>query len=1113
MSGTMVWTPVGGWRFTRILVCLVIIVASLGGAFGARSVAAVPPAIYVDAGVTGGAGDGSSWADAFADLQDALAVAAGGDEIWVAEGTYTPTTGTDRTAAFTLVPGVAIYGGFGGTETERSQRDWATHVVTLSGDIGIVGNSSDNSYHVVVGSAVTGTAVLDGFVIYGGNADGSDPDDRGGGIYVSDGDPTIRHCTVLGNQATFYGGGMAVEDTGAPVVVDTTFIDNVVTWYGGGIASLGNSPTQIVNVRFLHNTSSSGSGGGALSFQSVPAYVNTVFSGNAAAGDGGGVYNWEANAQFRNVTFSRNTASSRGGGMDNLGATPVVVNSIFWHNTAGVSGPQIDNSSGVANVTYSIVEGGYSGTGNLDVDPFFVDADGADDVVGTPDDDLALIAGSRAIDAGSNSAVPADVADLDGDGDAGETLPLDLGHAPRFFDGPQVNTGEGSSPLVDMGAYEKQRTCWVRLNDSVTDYETVQDAVDAGAAADDVVKVAGTCGGVWTRGGLTQVLIVSKSLTVRGGYTQAFTEPPDPVAHPTTLNAGGAGRVIVLSGAASPVIEGLRITGGDAAGQGGAGPDDGGGGIANLNATATISNCWIFGNRAKVGGGVLLGASSELLNNEIYENAALDGGGIATGMCAPTLTGNVIRHNQADGNGGGLNLYQTGGTLSGNTIAENGADQGGGLYLEDSGPEITGNDILSNTAAASGGGLLGVDSSILLSDNEIRGNEADTGSGGGIKLQGEGTDSALVSANEIASNTAHWVGAGILLDDSNATLTGNWIHDNQGNEGSGITAEYSQPTVSGNTIEGNLADWRGGALVYKGSAGTLSANVVRDNAAQSDAGAMRLEDSALTLINNAFVDNELTGDGKGALHVDASTLVLLHNTIAGNSGGDGYGLYVEPGGSVVTLTNTIVATQTTGVYVESGSRAGIDGVLWYANGSDTGGAGTTTVSSQAAGDPAFALDGYHLTRGSAAIDSGVVTTVTTDIDGDARPLSSGYDIGADEYDGDLTAPFITSRSPAPGATDVSPEAALVVTFSEAMDTTTLDVTVVPDPGAWSQAWGAGDTTVTLSHAGFAAETVYTVTVTAAQDVAGNSLVGVPVTWSFTTAETEYAVYLPLVVRP
>ncbi len=120
-----------------------------------------------------GADDGSSWTDAYNDLQDALAAATNGDEIWVAQGTYFPTSGTDESISFVMQDGVGIYGGFTGiiTETQLSDRDWRVNVTTLSGEIGAAG-IADNSYHVLRAGAMGNNSILDGFTITAGNADG-----------------------------------------------------------------------------------------------------------------------------------------------------------------------------------------------------------------------------------------------------------------------------------------------------------------------------------------------------------------------------------------------------------------------------------------------------------------------------------------------------------------------------------------------------------------------------------------------------------------------------------------------------------------------------------------------------------------------------------------------------------------------------------------------------------------------------------------------------------------------------------------------------------------------------------------------------------------------------
>ena len=124
--------------------------------------------VYVDINATG-ANDGSSWADAFTGLNEAIQAALSGIEVWIAEGNYTP--GALRTSRFALKNGVRVYGGFAGHETNRSNRDPSTFVSTLSGEIGAAG-TGDNAYNVVWANATNTTALIDGVTITGGRADG-----------------------------------------------------------------------------------------------------------------------------------------------------------------------------------------------------------------------------------------------------------------------------------------------------------------------------------------------------------------------------------------------------------------------------------------------------------------------------------------------------------------------------------------------------------------------------------------------------------------------------------------------------------------------------------------------------------------------------------------------------------------------------------------------------------------------------------------------------------------------------------------------------------------------------------------------------------------------------
>ncbi|MHC4621748.1 MAG: hypothetical protein ACYTEQ_28740, partial [Planctomycetota bacterium] len=185
--------PCSGLVLSILLVALLPV--SAGGA-----------TIYVDAGASGN-GTGTSWADAYNYLQDALAAASSGDEVWVAEGIYTPTHLTDpcdpRTATFQLISGVALYGGFpsGVGDPNWNDRDPAANETILSGDIGIPGAVGDNCYHVVTTDHTNAATVLDGFTITAGNADGIGKQDWGGGMYNYQSSVTVANCTFRHNTA------------------------------------------------------------------------------------------------------------------------------------------------------------------------------------------------------------------------------------------------------------------------------------------------------------------------------------------------------------------------------------------------------------------------------------------------------------------------------------------------------------------------------------------------------------------------------------------------------------------------------------------------------------------------------------------------------------------------------------------------------------------------------------------------------------------------------------------------------------------------------------------------------------------------------------------------
>ncbi|MCJ7549700.1 MAG: FG-GAP-like repeat-containing protein, partial [Anaerolineae bacterium] len=191
--------------------------------------------IFVDQDAPGPAHDGHSWATALTEFREALVVAGAGDEIWVAEGTYTPTDDGNRGASFALAEGVKIYGGFSATEVWPHERDWASNLTVLSGDIGTLHNDEDNVYHVVTATNVTSATLLDGFTIIGGNADGSAENGTGGGLLIKNSNLVLRNVVFSGNYAEDHGGGMVNVGHGYPTLIHVVFSGNAAGGDGGGL--------------------------------------------------------------------------------------------------------------------------------------------------------------------------------------------------------------------------------------------------------------------------------------------------------------------------------------------------------------------------------------------------------------------------------------------------------------------------------------------------------------------------------------------------------------------------------------------------------------------------------------------------------------------------------------------------------------------------------------------------------------------------------------------------------------------------------------------------------------------------------------------------------------
>ena len=264
---------------------------------------------YVNASAQG-LNNGTSWANAFTNLHDGLSTAQAGDQIWVAKATYYPTTNSDRSIHFELKSGVKLYGGFAGTESALIQRDWAAHPSIIDGDIGLAGDSTDNSYNLLYMDRPDETTVVDGFVFQNGVGNFDmfiyAPGTCGGAIFIDGKNgtayPLIANCNFIHNTAVYAGGAVYASSTPggsvAPRFLNCLFERNICAggWGGAYYRTGGCSteqPEDLVNCRFIGNEAS---GNGGAIFLSDAARTDTIdiihclFEKNFSKGFGGGIF-------------------------------------------------------------------------------------------------------------------------------------------------------------------------------------------------------------------------------------------------------------------------------------------------------------------------------------------------------------------------------------------------------------------------------------------------------------------------------------------------------------------------------------------------------------------------------------------------------------------------------------------------------------------------------------------------------------------------------------------------------------------------------------------------------------------------------------------------------
>ena len=965
-------------RFDFTLKVLTVAVAVFCGLLSAEPAEATT--IYVDLANCPGPGDVSQ-GNPFCKIQTAINAAVNGDTILVADGVYTGTLNKNLDFGGKLIT------------LQSASGNAAACIIDCQG--------SGRGFYFHTGE--TAGAIVDGFTIRNGNATTSSPGGaKGAGVYCSGAGPSLTDCIISGNTATnatsAYGGGVCCASSSATLtnctisgnavtgstssygggvsfsggnatLTDCRISDNRVTAsqypFGGGVYCVSSASPTLANCTISDNTATgptAGSGGGVYSTSSSPKLLSCLIAANRAHSFGAGISCSSSALVLTNCTIAGNSAAISGGGVYSAGstATPQFTNNILWGDVP----QEIYVSSSTPVVTYCDVQGGYTGTGNINIDPGFAFID-----------EFHLMPGSPCIDAGTNTP-PGGLPANDPEGNA---RPLD-------------GNGDGQAK-ADLGAYEFNPAATTiavsprRIALYVPQGEQGQGMLAIRNAGTGVLHWAVSEDAFWLQtdplqgestGEIDTVTLTADATTLPHGTYLTALIVSDPEAHNTPRLVE-----VTLNVTATLLVPSQYTT------------------IqAAIDATAGL------GDQVLVGDGTYTGTGNKDLD--------FHGKAIIVRSASGNPAGCVI---DCQGSGRGFYFHsgETAGAVVRDFTVQNGnASTGGGVYCYgDSNPTLVNCRILNNTATASlplGGGLSCDHASPTLLNCVISGNIVDGRStsspayGGGVYCSGSSPTllGCSISNNSVVGlpDYSDLGGGGVFCDGSYLTLSNCTIDGNTARTGAGIRSQESSSLVLADCIiRRNLAFYDGGG-VTSGSGGLTMRNcAISDNTACANGGGVYTVSSTSTLINCSIEGNKANSRG-GALYFASDSLTLTNCTISGNTArSTGGALYCEGYSSTSQLTNCILWGDTPQeIYVSSGSP-----VVTYC---DVQGGYTGTGNVNADPGLAFAED-FHLMPGSPCIDAGTNTPAgglpTTDAEGIPRPVDGNgdgmakADMGAAEF--------------------------------------------------------------------------------------------------------------------
>ncbi|MHC4396844.1 MAG: right-handed parallel beta-helix repeat-containing protein [Planctomycetota bacterium] len=886
-------------------------------------------------------------------------------------------------------------------------------------------------------------SVLNGFTITNGYAYGQDNNRHGGGaIRCDNSSPVINNCIIKNNSAAWDGGGIN-NYRSAPTINNCVFIENSAIKNDGGAINNYRSNPIITNCTFINNSAYDWGGGIRNVYSSNPVITNCLFSRNVSD-EGGGIFNYDnSNPTILNCTFCGNSAPTGGSVVYNQEESYVtVINSIVWDNV----GSEI--AGGGYNISYSNIEDGYPGEGNIDIDPGFAFST-----------DCHLIRDSACIDAGTNTP-------------AGGLTARDIDGNPRVLDG----NGDGTA-VVDMGAYEFNPNSpsialsTIRFSYIQGDLEFASQALlirNCGGgtlnweiAEDCDWLEAAPTNGVST-GLINEVILTADSNGLPIGDYSCVLMVCDANAinspRTVTVDLRICAQVIYVPSQAPTIQYAIDYVfeAGTVIVEDGTYTGEGNRDIDFLGKPITVrsengpENCIIDceGTEQEHHRGFLLTDCRNQDENQILSGFTVMngyanyGGGIYCLNSSATINNCIISENTAGndfgGNGGGIycrgwddDIFTiTDCIISGNSAKSRWAAGGGGVCFG---------------GTLDGGGSTFIMTNCTITENTVEG-EGEWSSGGSLYCGGEGTrygdkDATFKISNcTIRNNT----GSGIYCEDSNPIINNCSISGNTGRGSGGIWCWFSDCTISNSTISGNTGSgggpgrgrgWFGGR-----SCGGISVMdgiyfiyncTISGNTGEEDGG-ISCGYSDCTISNCTISGNTASGGGRGGrggpIHNGGGISVmdgiyLINNcTISGNSAENGSGGIACSWGSNTTISNSVLwgnkAPDGPEIYLSSGQNK-VEVQVSYSNvqgGQNSVYAATDSTLSWGPGnidaDPCFVEPGlwdgdlwiegdYHLQPWSACIDAGdpyyVPGANETDLDGLARVFGGRVDMGAYEF--------------------------------------------------------------------------------------------------------------------